>query len=172
LEAIDRRSYQLDPYLIRLQHMFTKDRFTTLANDDQLIRDVKNVFWHGRIPVCQGVKTLDPDSFWPIGSGKNILPNQKMLNIYMNAMVDTTISTLYPVWKHKAHINRNQLLSLPNQRITVRNLDDVDIVKMPEMKHDLLAIKTILEANVEEITGYFGSQYIQLFPPNVPEGLF
>jgi len=147
-----------DPELICLQHMFTPDRFVTLANDDVIIRDTENIFVHGKIPLVQGVKTIDPDGFWAVGSAKNMLANQKLVNLFINSMADLAVSSIWPVWKYRSNVNPNDLLSLPNQRIGVRNMDDVDIIRMPEMKQDLLAIKAMIENNIEETTGYYSPQ--------------
>jgi len=147
-----------DEELIRLQHLFARDRFVTLANDDVVIRETPNVFFHGEIPLIQGVKTINPDSLWGIGSGKHILPNQKIANLFMNSAIDSVISSLFPVWLHRSHVRRNQLLSLPNQKIQVRHPDDVQLLRMPELKHDLLALLAANDANIEDTTGYFGSQ--------------
>lgn len=148
-----------DPELICLDHMFSPDQFMTLANGEVVIRDSPNVFYHQQIPVVQGVKVLDPDSFWPVGSGQVILPNQRLRNLLGNASIDTVLKNLWPVWKYKAgSVNPNNLLSLPNQAIPLKNMNDVDILKMPEMKQDIMAIMAILDANMEEATGYFGTQ--------------
>lgn len=158
--SIHGRSMDQDIELICLQHSFEPDRFETLANGEIMIRDAKNEFWHKQIPAIMGVKTIDPDSLWPIGTGKNMLPNQKLLNLFMNEAANQAIASHWPIWKYRdgSGVNPNSLLSLPNQRIKVKNMDDVDIVQMPEMKQDLLAIKLMLEANTEELTGYFGPQ--------------
>ena len=37
-------------------------------------------------------------------------------------------------------------------------MGDVDIMQMPEMKQDIMALMAMLEANSEETTGYFGTQ--------------
>jgi hypothetical protein len=63
------------------------------------------------------------------------------------------------VWKYRAgQVNPNKLLSLPNQAIPVKNMADVDIMKMPEMKQDILSLMAVLDASLEETTGYFGTQ--------------
>lgn len=149
-----------DPELVCLIHMFSPERFITLANDDQIIRDVDNFLYHKQIPLIQGVKTLDPDSPWPIGTGQVILPNQRLRNLLGNASIDTVLKNLWPVWKYRtgAGVNPNTLLSLPNHAIGVQNMGDVDIMQMPEMKQDIMALMAMLEANSEEATGYFGTQ--------------
>jgi hypothetical protein len=148
-----------DEELICLQHMFTRDRFQTLANDKVVIRDEPNIFWHGEIPMVQGVKTLDPDSFWPIGSGWPKMPNQKMLSLFMNTMIDNVLSSQWQSWKYKAgRVNPNYLLSMPNHRIPVKEMDDVEVIQPPEMKQDIALLKTMVEAGDDELMGYFGAQ--------------
>jgi len=148
-----------DNELICLQHMLMPDRFQTLANNDIVIRNRDNHLWSKNIPMVHGVKTIDPDSFWSIGTAKTILPSEKMLQLFVNSMVDAVTSTMWPVWKYVPNrVNPNDLLSLPNQRIPVKSMDDLDIVKLPEMKQDMLAIKIMFEQHIEEITGYFGTQ--------------
>lgn len=147
-----------DDELVCLQHMFTPDRFITLANNAEIVRDQPNMFWHGLIPMVQGVKTLDPDSFYPIGSGKNLLASQKLLSMTSNAMIDNVVQSQWPIWKYTSAVNPNDLVSLPNQRIKVETLDDVDVVKMPELKQDLLQLKAVIEAHAQTLTGYFGPQ--------------
>jgi hypothetical protein len=147
-----------DESMVCLQHQFTPDSFMTLANGETIIRDIDNELLHKKIPIIQGVKTLDPDSFWPVGSALKILPNQKLVNLFTNMMADYSVLTNYPIWKHRPHIDPNYLISVPNQRIPVENPEDVDVVRFPEMKHDLIALKAMIETNIEEITGYFGPQ--------------
>ncbi|RJX21814.1 MAG: hypothetical protein C4570_02070 [Ammonifex sp.] len=144
--------------IVRLQHYFSKERFITLANDEVVIRDIKNPYLHGEIPVTMGVKTLDPDAFWPIGAAKPILPAQKFNNLVFDTSADSALMSGWPIWKYKSNIDKNYLISVPNQRIPVEAMDDVDVVKLPEMKQDLLQLKAMIEANIEECTGYFGPQ--------------
>lgn len=148
-----------DEGIIRLQHYYSRDRFITLANDEKVIRDVDNPFDHKRVPVIQGVKVIDPESFYPIGTARPILANQKFTNLFFNLMAQHALSMAYPSWKYKAgSVDPNFLLSVPNNRIPVRDMDDVDIFQMPEMKRDLAAIMAMCETNIEEATGYFGPQ--------------
>ena len=145
-----------DGQMICLQTYMAEDRFITVANNAQVIKESGNR--KGTIPMAQCVKSLDPDSFWPIGTVKPILPSQKMVNMFTRAIADSTTSTIWPVWKHKSTVNPATLMSLPNHKISVRQMDDVDIIKMPELKHDLLATKFMFEQNMNETHGYYDIQ--------------
>lgn len=165
MAAIGRNEPEHDPDMIRLLHWFAEDHWLTLANDEILIRDEPNPFEHGEIPVIQSIKTLDPDSFSPISTTELMLPYEKAYNALKNSAIDQVISSLWPLWKYKAGaINPNHLLSLPNHRIPVRNMDDVEVIKLPEMKSDILAILASLEFDMEDVVGFFATQKGQRTP--------
>ncbi|MEW6014168.1 MAG: hypothetical protein AB1690_02475 [Candidatus Zixiibacteriota bacterium] len=147
-----------DEGIIRLQHFIADDHFITLANDETIIRDVDNFYYHKTKPIVQGIKTLDPDSFYPIAMAKMILPAQKFGNLLLDMAGDNAIMNNWPIWKHKANVDPNWLISVPNQRIPVEEMDDVDIVRMPEMKQDILQLNALIASSIEETTGYFGPQ--------------
>lgn len=147
-----------DEGIVRLQHLIADDHFITLANDETIIRDVDNFYYHKTKPIVQGIKTLDPDSFYPISMAKMILPAQKFGNLLLDMAADNAIMNNWPIWKHKSTVDPNWLISVPNQHIPVEEMDDVDIVRMPEMKQDILQLNALIGSSIEETTGYFGPQ--------------
>ena len=158
VQSIGYANPEQDVGMVRLWSYFEKNRWITIANDHTIIRDIENPYDHKEIPLLMGMKTVDPSSFYPIGTGKIILPGQKMTNVVMNSAIDSVITTNHPVWKHKSNIDPNSLASLPNKRIRVRNMDDVDIVRMPEMKQDIWQLKNAFEQNNQEAVGYYQQQ--------------
>ena len=148
-----------DISMVRLWSYFEANRWITVANDDTIIRDEENPYDHKQIPLIMGMKTVDIDSFFPIGTGKVILPTQKMVNVVVNSAIDSVISSNHPIWKHKSHIDPNGLASLPNKRIRVRQMDDVEIMRMPETKQDIYQLKNTLEESINESTGYYNQQF-------------
>lgn len=157
-QAIGLTTSESDPYLIHLLHKFTRKRWQTLANNQEVIRDVPNPFEHGEIPLVMGVKTIDPESYYPIGSVKPLITAQKLFNIQMNTWVNATLQNVWPMWKYRSTVNPNSLVSYPNNRIQVQSMNDVEILKMPEMKQDVMVLKSFLDAHFEEVSGYYGSQ--------------
>ncbi len=149
---------EADPEMIRLQHTFTGDYFQTVANDRVMIRDCDNFLTHKQIPLVMGVKTVDAESFWPIGTAKSILANQKMTNHLFNSMADHVNVSRFWVWKHKSSVDRRYLNSLPNNAIPVKDMDDVDVIRPPEMKQDLMQFFNLVIGSTEEITGYYTTQ--------------
>lgn len=151
-----------DPYMIRLLHAYTPDRFMTSANSAVAVRDTDNYFYHRRIPAIMGVKTLDPERLHPIGSVKNIASNQKMMNFTVNHMINQMVRNMDPVWWRNGKVDPRYLISRPNHVILAEKGPgaggDFGIVEMPEMKHDLLVFKDILSQNREETTGYYNTQ--------------
>lgn len=149
-----------DEGIIRLQHYFADDHFITMANDETIIRDIDNFLEHKKKPIIQGMKTIDTDSFWPVGSARNLMVDQKLINLFVNMSAETAVSSNYPIWWYRkgGSVDPNHLISVPNQRIPMSDPEDAGIIQMPEMKQDLLALKMMVEQNMEEITGYFGPQ--------------
>jgi len=144
--------------IIRLQYYVDADRWITVANGETIIRDVDNPLDNKAIAVTQGIKILDPDSFWPISTAGKLMVNQKLTNLFVNTMSDTALMGSYPIWKYKSNIDPNYLIAVPSQRIPVDSMQDVEVVQLPETKSDLLVMKAMIETNFEEITGYFASQ--------------
>ena len=147
-----------DPGIVRLQHYFSRERFITLANDDTIIRDRDNWFEHSQIPVIKGIKTLDPDNFYPIGSADKLMVSQKLTNLFTNIMSDQTLMHSYPIWKYTSNVDPNSLISVPDNKVPVQNITDVDIMQMPEMKNDALILRQVIDSSIEEISGYYGAQ--------------
>lgn len=149
-----------DPYMVRLLHAFTRSRFMTSANSAVMIRNTPNFLWHGRIPLIMGVKTPDPERLYGFGSIKPIVSNQKMVNFTVNHMINQMVRNMDPVWWKVAKLDDRQLISRPNHIITAERGfgQDFGIVEMPEMKHDLLLFKQMLQQNREEVSGYYGPQ--------------
>lgn len=159
MEALGHPSPEADRGMVRLQHKLADDHFVTLANGVTIIRDTNNFYDHKKKPIIRGVKSLDPESFYPIGTGSVILPNQKMRNVFGNSMIDRVISSYHHMWKYKGStVDPAQLLSVPNNRIRVQHMDDVEIIQAPEMKRDMLVVQELLDVNQEESIGYFGTQ--------------
>lgn len=157
--ALGRMEPKLDNDMVRLLHYFTKDRFVTVANDALAIRDISNPHFHNEIPVIQAIKTLDPDSYWPISTAELILPYEKMYNALKNTTIDLAVSGAWPMWKYKAgSIAPSFLQPLPNAKIPVKNMNDVEILQLPETKFDIAAVLLMLQSDIEEATGYFAAQ--------------
>jgi hypothetical protein len=150
----------LNPEMIRLQHLLTPTHFRTLANDDVVIRDVDNFYWHGKIPAVQGVQTIDPESFWPIGAGHMLVPNQKMMNILVNSVIDHLNMSRFWRFKYRSGsgIQPHMLLQSTTYPISMENMNDLDVLNPPEIKQDIAWFKDVIERSNETISGYYGSQ--------------
>lgn len=159
MQALGYETPENNPEIIRLQHMFSTDSIMTLANGEILIREVPMIFWHRRIPLVMGVKTIDPESYYPIGTIKPLVANQKAVNLAINAIANTSVMSQWWMWKFRqGKVDPRYLLPIPNGRIPVNSMDDVEIIQPPEVKQDMLLFKSLIEANIEEVSGYYGPQ--------------
>jgi len=163
--SIGRPALETDPEMVRLQHLFLQDGlmnvapFLTLANDAEMVRQSDNWFDHGEIPVIQGQAIIDPDNPYPMAMGVMMLPSQKMINMLDNVITDHTLSSVYWQWKYGTGVDPNQLLSLPNHRIgPLKQMDQVDIITPPEVKHDLLLVNAMFSEAADELAGYYSAQ--------------
>lgn len=157
--AIGRPALKPDKEIVRLQHLFFADHFYTLANGAVIIRDTDNWYDHGEVPVVQSTFIVDPDSSYGMATGSLMLPGQKMINVVDNLTIDHVMQSVNWQWKYRQGVDPNQLLGLPNHRIgPLKNMDDVDIVVPPEIKHDLLLIGAGLSNAMDEMVGYYSAQ--------------
>ena len=149
---------EMDEGMVRLQHLITPEKVQTVANQAVTIRDTKSWLDLPMMPFVQAIQTIDIDTPYPVSMAGVVLPNQKMSSVLVNTALDVVLQNAHHSWKYKQHIDPNYLISVPNQRIPVRQMDDVDVIQTPELKTDILAMKQMLDANLEEAIGYFGPQ--------------
>jgi len=161
LEAIGQSKPEPDHTVIRLWHQLSNDSIKTIANEQICIRDIDNPIETKRMPIVMASQIIDVDSMYPISQGELILPTQKMFNLLNNASTQVILNNLHPVWKYKiGKVDPDYLVSLPNHKIPMHgnNLDDAEIMNMPEMKSDIMLMLQLLASNMEETVGMFGPQ--------------
>lgn len=130
------------------------------AAGGKILKEIKEVYKHGRFPFIPFVAKKNRKSIWGIGEPKNIIANQKLLNKLMelpttNALLNSNPITLIDP---KSGLNPKQWQNKPGIVAFANNAKEaVHIVEPPQLSNDLYKLTDLLQTFIERIGGVYDS---------------
>lgn len=137
---------------VKIWEMWENNRVVMVADEQFVIRDEENPYWHGRKPFIRLVDSILPSEFY--GKGE-IEPVEKLihaLNTTQNQRIVNVNRILSPTWEATDRVDDDELQFIDNGIIHVTELKrDVDMFQMPNVtgtsvQEQQLIIETIQRA--------------------------
>lgn len=119
-----------DDQVHKLQHCFEGDWYTVIADDEVVIRDGPNPYYHKRKPYARIVDIPVPHEFYGIGEVEPAEYLQYALNDLTNAQIDYVMMSILGVFLRR----EGSKLTLEDLKLHARKVIDVEDVENPEVK--------------------------------------
>lgn len=132
----------------------------TYAAGGKMLKDIKEVFKHGRYPFVAFVPKKKRKSLTGIGEPKNIIANQKLLNKFFDMLTRSTMLTANPILfiDSKSGIDPNKFQAKPGVVQTVHNLGTqkpAEWFQPPEISRDVPLVIDKIKEMIERMAGVY-----------------
>lgn len=113
--------------------MWEDNKLYVIADGMTVIREEDNPYWHGKKPFIRLVDSIVPKEFWGKGEIEPAEGLLHALNTTQNQRITNINRILGPLWKAKPNVNDDELNFVDNGIIHVNDLQDAEIVPMPDV---------------------------------------
>lgn len=162
-EIYDRPSVDQSKNRVMFYEYWYKEKGTinvTYAAGGKILKDIKEVYKHGRYPFVAFVPKHKRKSLTGIGEPKNIISNQKLLNKFMEMLTRNTMLTANPILfiDSKSGINPNTFQAKPGVVQTVHGLQErkpAEWFQPPQISSDVPLTIDKLKELIERMGGVY-----------------
>jgi hypothetical protein len=144
---------------VKIWEMWQKDKLCIIANEETLLYEGENPYWHGKLPFIRLVDSSNILEFY--GKGE-IEPVEKMvhaLNTIINQRITNINQILSPIWKVKQNVEETELQFVPNNVIHVQDRDDAVIERPPDVTNSSFQEQAIIIEGMQRALGV--TDYVQ-----------
>jgi hypothetical protein len=144
---------------VEVWEMWEPDRLVVIAQQEIVLKEGDNPYWHGKIPFIRIVDSLVPHEFW--GKGE-IEPIEKLIhavNTVQNQRITNVNRILSPTWKAKVNVDDDELQFVDNGIIHVDDLNDAEMLVMPNVTSTAVEEQNVLYDTMQRSLGV--TDYVQ-----------
>lgn len=157
IDNVDAAHYQeKDRERFTIIEYWTKDRVVTIVKDQNiLLRDEPNPFWHGKIPYVSWKFIPLPHEFYGIGAVEPIHDLQFELNDLRNLRMDNLVQTLNKMYiiAKSANIDLEQLVSRPAGYIETNSMEGIREFNTGDVAMSSYQEETMMKQDIQFTTG-------------------
>ncbi|MED1948988.1 phage portal protein [Brevibacillus centrosporus] len=128
------------------------------AAGGKILKELKNLYRHGRFPFIPFTPKKGRKSVWGIGEPKNIINNQKLLNKFVEMPATNALMTANPIAliDGQSGIDEKKWVNKPGQSWKVRDVDKaVKWLTPPNISSDVYKVTADLVTYIEKIGGVY-----------------
>lgn len=157
IENVDPAHYQdREKERFSIIEYWTRDRVVTIVKDQNIVlRDKPNPFWHGKIPYVSWKFNPLPHEFYGIGAIEPIHDLQYELNDLRNLRMDNMIQVLNKMFfvSKSANVDLEQLVSRPGGYIELNNIEGIREFATGDVAASSYQEENMLKEDIQFTTG-------------------
>lgn len=140
---------------LEILEYWTNDHVVALLNREEIIKNEPNPYYHNQKPFCVAVDVPVSGEFYGIGEIENTQDLQLELNTVRNQRIDNLSVVINKMWKvnRNSDISANDLFVQPNGIIWVDDMDDLQVLEVPDITRQAQEEASIIQKDMDVATG-------------------
>jgi hypothetical protein len=142
-----------------ISEMWEDDHLTIIGNDEEVLYDGENPYWHGKKPFIKLVDSIVPQEFYGKGEIEPVEKQLHALNTIQNQRITNVNRILSPMWKAKNGVDDDELQFIDNGIVHITDVDDANIFTMPNVTQSAVQEQTMAVETIQRALGV--TDYVQ-----------
>lgn len=144
---------------VKIWEMWEDNHLIIVGNEEEILYDGENPYWHGKKPFIKLVDSIIPQEFYGKGEIEPVEKQLHALNTIQNQRIVNVNRILSPMWKAKNTVDDDELQFIDNGIIHVTDLQDVEMQVPPNVTQSAVQEQTLATETIQRALGV--TDYVQ-----------
>lgn len=144
---------------VKIWEMWEDNHLTIVGNEEEVLYDGDNPYWHGKKPFVKLVDSIVSQEFYGKGEIEPVEKQLHALNTIQNQRITNVNRILSPMWKAKNAVDDDELQFVDNGIIHITDIDDANIFVMPNVTQSAVEEQSMATEVIQRALGV--TDYVQ-----------